>query len=138
MAGGSASDLRSPYPKGSQSVLTIRAPCTVVASKSKDFITHQMTVPFAFKAVKAVYSAQDIVVASAVTVNIQDDTATPKELVTDKALAAITGGAGTEQDLGVDKTVKINAGAKLSFSYGSGAGDSSVDGMFLLSVRPLN
>lgn len=138
MAGGSANDLRAPYPKGAQSLVLIQAPLTVVASKTKDFITHEMTVPFAFKAVKATYSAQDINVTNGITVNIQDDSSTPQELVTDKAVTAITGGAGTEQDLSVDKTITINAGAVLYFSYGSGASDDSLDGMINLWVRPVN
>lgn len=136
MAGGSASDIRTPWPKGEDGLVLIQAPCSIVASKTKDFITHRHTAQFAFKAVRLTYSAQDIVVTNAVTLNVQDDSSTPQELITDVSLSAITGGAGLDVDLSVDKSITINAGALLDFSYGSGAADTSIDGVFNLWVKP--
>lgn len=141
MAGGTAADIRAPWPQGEDGLYLYQAPCTIVASKTKDFVTHVWRVHFAFFAVKCFYTAQDIIESNAITLNIQDDTGTPVELLTDFNLAAITGGAGGaagSQDLSISTTKRIEAGALLEFSYGSGATDSTVDGVFQLYVRPIN
>lgn len=138
MAGGTAGDIRTPYPKGEDGLFMFEFHGAIVeASKSADFIFNQMTVPFAFKAVKAEYTALEIAITNAMTVNIQDDTATPEEIITDAAVAAITEGAGGVAALTVDKTKTINAGAILSASYGSGAGDTAKDLRIRLWVKPV-
>lgn len=141
MAGGSVQDLRAPYPKGEDSTVQLVIPCTIQASKTKDYVVCQWTAPFAFKAVSGYYTAQDFTETNAITLNIQDDSGTPNELLTDFPVpGSQTGGAGFQIDLtsSLDKSTQINAGAIVEFSYGSGAGDTSVDGVFVLNVKPVN
>lgn len=140
MAGGTAGDIRTPYPKGDNSLIPIHFPMTVVASKTKDFISHSHKLKFACRPVLVEFTAQDIIVTNAVTINLLDDSSTPQEIVTDQTLAAITGGAGgiTAPTMASGaKALTLNAGAILEASYGSGASDSTVDGVMTLWVRPI-
>lgn len=140
MAGGTAGDLRTPYPKGDNSLIPIHFPLTVVASKTKDFITHSHKLKFACRPVLVEHSAQEVAVTNAITINLQDDSSTPQEIVTDQTLAAVTAGAGgvTAPTLASGaKALTINAGAILEASYGSGASDTSLDSVLTLWVRPI-
>lgn len=139
MAGGNAADFRTPYPKGEKSAIILPFAFNALASKTKDWITAQILVPFAFKAVRAQLTAEAIAITNAMTLNLQDDTGTPQELLTDVSVTAITAGGGGRIDFtsSLDKDITINAGALLDLSYGTGASDTVTNGLFLLEVEPV-
>lgn len=139
MAGGNAADLRSHYPKGEDGLVCFDFAFNVLASKTKDWIADRMLVPFAFKAVKADFTAEEVAITNAMTLNVQDDTGTPQELLTDVAVTAITAGGGGRIDMtaSLDKDITINAGALLDVSYGTGASDTVTNGHFRLYVKPV-
>lgn len=139
MAGGTASDIRAPYPKGEDSLVCIEVGAfTIEASKSADYVVDKQTIMFAFKPKKAELTATNIDVTNGVTLNIEDDSATPQVIVSDEAITAITAGAGKLQALTIDDdTMTINAGAVLVTSYGSGASDAGLDVKVRLWVEPV-
>lgn len=139
MAGGVAGDTRAPFPKGADTLFWIKfGPFEIVASKSADFIVEKFELPFACIPKKAYVTAQDVNVTNAITLNIQDDTGTPKQVVTDASLAAITGGAGSKVALTIaDSATVLNAGALLEMSYGSGASDDAESVSVYLGVDPV-
>ena len=145
MAGGSASDLRAPYPKGAQSLLCLEfGPFDVPDAAQTDEIVDKLTVPFAFKAVFAEVTALKVTDANAsFSINIQDDTGTPKELITNFVVTATALGVGLLDvinglDSEVDATETIYAGAILALSYTSGASDVALSVKVRLWVRPVN
>lgn len=145
MAGGTASDIRAPYPKGDAGLVCITfGPVEVIASKgtanAADYVFDQFTVPFSFKPVRAEYTAEDITIGNAnLVVNIEDDTGTAKVIVDDAALTAITAGAGVGAALTIaNRELVINAGAVLIASYSSKAGDTTTALKLRLWVKPVN
>jgi hypothetical protein len=134
MAGGSAANIAAPYPMGD--IIPIRFQFEIIASKSADYVVDSFLVPWAFRPVYAELTAQIVTITNAITFNLEDDTGTPQVLIADHAVTAITGGAGTVQTPTLVKTFKVNAGARLIASYGSGAGDVALDVTVTLWVRP--
>ena len=140
MAGGTATRIDTPYPKGEDSLIVLEFPFTIVASKSADFIAFTRRAEFAFKPISAWTTAQEVAVTNAITINLVDDSSTPKEIITDQTLAAVTAGAGSHITVALAsgaKAQQINAGALLEMSYASGASDTSLDSMLFLLVRPV-
>ncbi len=133
-AGGSASDVRGAFPMGD--IIPLNFHFEVVASKSADYVVGKMLVPWAFRPVLAELTAQIVTITNAITFNLEDDTGTPQVIIADHSVTAITGGAGTVQTPTVVRTFKVNAGAHLVASYGSGAGDVALDVDVTLWVRP--
>lgn len=138
MAGGVAADIRGIYPKGDDSLHLIKfGPFTIVAGNAADHIVEVHELPFACVPVKARLTAQDLIETNAITINLQDDSSVPKQIVTDHNVAAITDGAGSNVSLTIaDLVTVINAGALIECSYGSGSTDSGVDVTVNLWVRP--
>jgi len=138
MAGGNASDLRAPWPHGSNNYVIKLGPCALIASKTKDFIVEKFQLPFAVKVKKAYVTAQEVAITNAITLNIVDDSSTPVEIVTDHALAAVTAGAGSYVAMTVaSPNTVLNAGALIEFSYGSGVGDTGTDVAVILLCEPV-
>ncbi|KPL09548.1 hypothetical protein AMJ71_06155 [candidate division TA06 bacterium SM1_40] len=137
MAGGSASDIRTPFPF--DEYLIEFGTFDIAASKSSDYQVDNFTVPFACRAVRCEVTATDVNVTNGITINIEDDTpTTPKVVVSDAAVAAITAGAGKSEALTVDRTKTIFAGAVLKCSYKSGASDDAENVKVRLWVEPVN
>lgn len=138
MAGGVAGDIRGSYPKGQDSLVLLEfGPFQIIASKT-DYDVDRFTTRFAFKPKFAELTATDIAVTNAITVNIEDDTGTAKAIVTNKAVAAITAGAGLLLPLTiVNKETIINAGAILLMTYISGTSDTGIDVKVRLWVKPV-
>jgi hypothetical protein len=139
MAGGNADLHTTPYPKGEDGLFPLVFAFNALASKSADWITAQVRVQFAFKAVRAELTAEEIAITNAITLNLQDDTGTPQELLTDVSVTAISGGGGGRIDYtsDLDKDITVNAGALLELSYGSGSSDTVTNGLFILWVKPV-
>lgn len=139
MAGGVAGDIRSAWPKGQDALIPIKfGPFEIIAGKTKDFIVEKLQLPFACQVKKGFVTAQDVNVANAITLNVQDDSGTPVQIVTDNALAAITGGAGSWVALTIaSPNTTLNAGALLEASYGSGASDTGESVTIVLYVKPV-
>lgn len=140
MAGGSASDIRSKWPKGDDALIPIRfGPHDVEASGAADFIMEKRRMEFAFKPVRAELSARDI--TGAWSINLTDDTSSPYEIITDQAPTAISKGAGSLEAITLASGAtaqQINAGAILIWSYFTEAGDVALDMVLTLWVRPVN
>lgn len=139
MAGGTAADIRSAWPKGEDGLILLQSlPCDVAASKT-DHRWDQLLVPFAFKAVRAEMCAEEVVDANAsCTFTVLDDTGTPKKVINAQATTAITDGSSARAALTVDKSVTILAGALLSFEYTSTGSDTSRNLVIRLWVKPIN
>lgn len=142
MAGGSAADIRSKWPKGDDALIPIVfGPHDIEASGSADFVMEKRRMEFAFKPVRAELTSREIVISNALTLNLVDDSSSPNEIVTNQAPAAVTKGAGALEaiTLAVGATAQqINAGAVLIWSYGSAVSDTALDVVFTLWVRPVN
>ena len=134
MAGGSVSLVRGAFPMGD--IIPLHFHFEIVASKSADYVVDMMLMPWAFRPVYAELTAQIVTITNAITFNLEDDTGTAQVLIADHSVTAITGGAGTVQTPTVVAGLKINAGAYLVASYGSGAGDVALDVDVTLWVRP--
>lgn len=139
MAGGVAADVRSHFPKGEDGLVCFTFAFNALASKAADWITSRMLVPFAFKAVKADLTAEEVAITNAMTLNLQDDTGTAQELLTNVSVTAITAGGGGRIDMtsDLDTDITINAGALLDLSYATGASDTVTNGVFRLYVKPV-
>jgi hypothetical protein len=137
MAGGNAQDVSSAFPKGENGLVLIQSsPVNVQASKT-DHIWCEFTAPFAFRIIKAEAISAIVTIANAVTINVEDDTGTPKvPIVNSAGITAGADGTGDRGALTVDDSVLINAGALVNFSYISGAGDSSTGTVIWLWVKP--
>lgn len=139
MAGGDANDLRAPWPKGDDGVMVLEfGPVNIEASKASDHIFDTMTAPFAFRVIKGEVSSQTLTENTGITINLQDDSSTPQELVSDAGLSAIVAGAGGVTAVTVSKTITINAGALLYASYKSGSTDTSVQTKLRLWIKPVH
>lgn len=140
MAGGSASDIRAPYPKGEDSLVCLTfGPFDVPDAAQTDEIVEKLTIPFGFKAVRAEVTALAVVAGGTTfTVNLQDDTGTPQVLIADAAVADVSLGAGSAESLTVVKTITVNAGAVLSFTYTSVSGDTAIGVKLRVWVKPIN
>lgn len=139
MAGGDAQILRAPYPKGDDGYICIASKAfDIAASKASDFIVDEQTVPFAFRAVYAEYTADAITETNAITFNVEDDTGTPQVLINDFACSgSMTAGASVARAMTVVKTITVNAGALLRFSYKSGASDTGTNCVIRIWVKPV-
>lgn len=134
MAGGNANDIRQPWPNG---LFPFHSKTFDMSqSHATDYIVDEQEVPFAFTVEKAEFCADAVTEAAGITVNVQDDTGTPKEAITNAGIAAITAGASARQALTVDKSKVFYAGALLQFSYITGAGDSGTNCQIRLWVKP--
>lgn len=141
MAGGTAADIRAPWPKGENGWFLIEfGPVDIPNSaKSADELFDSFVTPFAFRAMECRITALDITDATpSLTVNIEDDSSSPKVLVADHLIAAITQGNGSSQKLTVDKTKTINAGAIVTASYKSASSDTTTGLKIRLWVKPIN
>lgn len=138
MAGGSASDVRSPYP--ADEFLIQFGPHNITGDKDTDFTIDNYTVPFAFKPVRAEWTARFAKVTSgAMTVNLEDDTGTAKSIITDQNITAVTSGAASATALTVKTTETIFAGAKLKLSFIAKDVSNVADGLVIrLWGRPVN
>lgn len=137
MAGGNANSLRTPYPIGKKGLFPIFSKTFDMSqSHAADYIVDEQCVPFAFTVEEAEFCADALTEAVGVTVNVQDDSGTPKVVIADAGVAAITAGASARQALTVDKSKVIYDGALLQFSYISGAGDSATNAQIRLWVKP--
>lgn len=139
MPGGVAGDIRTPWPKGGDSLIPLEFRCdSLEAGKTSDHIFEKMTMDFAFKVVKAEYTARVITETTAITLNLEDDSATPQVLINDFAVAgSITNGAGSVVAVTVDKTKTVNAGAVLSASYKSSTSDTGSNVVLRVWVKPV-
>lgn len=139
MAGGTAADIRTPWPKGEEGLVLLQSnPVTVQASKT-GHQWDQMLVPFAFKPVRAEICAESITDADAsCAFTVQDDTGTPKKVIDAAATTAMADGSSVRAALTVDKTVTIFAGALLDFLYTSTGSDASVNLVIRIWVKPIN
>jgi hypothetical protein len=137
MAGGNAQDVSSAFPKGEQGFFLITSgPVNFQASKT-DHVWDTFLAPFAFRVKKAEVISAIISITNAVTINVQDDTGTPKVPIADSGTPASgADGTGDTAQLTVDDSVLINAGALVQFSYTSGASDTSTGSVVRLWVKP--
>lgn len=135
MVGGNLADIRMPHPDGS---FTIYSKCFDMAASKSNFIVDEQLVPVGFKCESAEFCADAVTEAAGITVAVADDTGTPKILVNDVGIAAITAGASARAALTVDKTKEIYGGALLRFWYDSGAGDSATNCQIRLHCVPLH
>lgn len=131
---GVAGDIRAPYPMGDLVVFPFNS-FQMLASQTT-YVVGQFLVPFAFRAVRADFTATEVA-GTGQTINVQDDTGTPQVVIDDDVIdAAITAGAGGRQLLVVDHSKLILAGAVLTLQYTSGAGDTALDAHVTLWVKP--
>ena len=115
-AGGNANDLRSPYPNNEYCIEF--GPFDVKGNQDTSVTVQSKLVPFACKPVRCDWSAEFVEITSgALTVNIEDDTATAKSIVTDQTLVATASGAAIAAALTLKKSETIYAGAQLKCSY---------------------
>lgn len=135
MAGGNANSMRLPWPNG---LYPIFSKCfDIAASKSSDHVVDQQKVPFAFTIEEADFCADVVAISNAITINVEDDTGTPKVGIADSAgVVAITAGASARAALTVDKSKVFYEGALLNFSYKSGASDTATNAQIRLWVKP--
>ncbi len=140
MAGGNAADFRAPYPKGEDSVVILSfGPFDIPDAAQTDEIIEEMTVPFGFKAVKAEISGLLLTDSTpSTTINLQDDTGTPQVLIADASVTAFAIGAGAVQDITIVKTITINAGAILRFTYTSASSDVATGLKLRIWVVPVH
>lgn len=138
MAGGDTNQPGDGWPEGGDALhMIVLGPINVVASKTKDYIFDAYTLQFACTPIKGEITHENVDISNAMTINIQDDSSTPKQIVTDQTVPAITGGAGATVALTVIQGVRLNAGAILEASYGSGASDTSTGTKIRLWVKAL-
>lgn len=137
MAGGNANDIRQPWPVGKDGLFPIYSKTFDMSqSHASDYVVDQQKAPFAFTVEEADFCADAVTEAAGITVNVEDDTSTPKVVVADAGVAAITAGASARTALTVDKSKVIYAGALINFSYKSGSGDSGTNCQIRLWVKP--
>ena len=140
MAGGNASDIRTPWPKGELGWYLIEfGPVDIPDSaKSADEHFDQFQTHFAFHAMECRATSLNVSETNAITINIEDDSGTAKVIVADAAITAYTQGDGHNEKLTVVKSVKILAGAIVKCSYKSGASDTTLGLKIRLWVKPIN
>lgn len=141
MAGGTAADIRTPWPKGDKGWFLIEfGPVDIPDSaKSADELFDSFVTPFAFTAEECRVTALDITDANTtLSINIEDDSDTPQVLVADAGIAPITQGNGSYEKLTVVKNLTINAGAIVTCSYKSAASDTTTGLKVRLWVKPVN
>lgn len=137
MAGGVTGDIRTPYPKGGGSLVLIQfAPFAAIASKTA--IVDEHTTRFAFKPKFAEITGSFITIANSMAITIQDDTGSPKLIVSAQQATVVvveTGGSGS---LAIaNKELIINAGAVLVLKVVTGANDVSLNAVVRLWVEPV-
>jgi hypothetical protein len=139
MAGGTEQLYQTPYPKGGDGLVCITfGPFDVPDSAQTDEIVDRFTTQFAFKAVKCEVTALKVTdVNSSFSVNIEDDSGTPKVLVADAVVAAVALGTGSSESLTVDRDKIIFAGALLRLTYTSTGSDVCLSVKVRLWVKPV-
>lgn len=137
-AGGTEADIRSPYPKGDNSLVHIAIPFKVIASQT-DKCMQELTVPFSFTTTgaKAYLSAHAIAITNGIALSIEDDTGTPKVIAAVAAATAAAAGSTVEEALTVTEGNEIFAGAQVRVMTTSGASDTIDHGVINLWVKPL-
>lgn len=134
MAGGDSQILRGPYPKGEDGFVMIRSKTFSAVQSQTGLVFDTITVPFAFQAFYAEIAGV-VTETNAITITIDDDTGTPKVIVSAAPLATQAVGAVTA--LPTVRSVTINAGALLNFKYTSGASDTTTATVVTLWVKPV-
>jgi len=124
--GGDAGGIRTPWPKGDDSIVPLIFPGLTLAAAGNHV---SFTMPFSAKCVYAEVSGQ---IAAGGTLNVQDDTATPKKWVNAVATGTLAAGA-MSGSLAVDKTVEIFQGAIVTIAIGTAAATNAA---VILWVRP--
>ena len=115
-AGGNANDMKSPHPNNEY--LIEFGPFDVKGNQDTDHTVQTKLVPFAFKPIRADWSAEFVKITSgALTINLEDDTATAKSIVTDQTLVSTASGAAIAAALTLKKSETIYAGAQVKCSY---------------------
>ena len=138
MAGGTAADLRTPFPKGASSLVFFQIPMDLVATDTDHAVMSNFVVPFAFTVETATLSAYDVISTGTVTCDLQDDTGTPKVAFSGVTIAAITAGAGMSVDLSPDNSVVFYAGAVMSAIIDTtNAADAVAGGCMYLGLKPV-
>lgn len=140
MPGGDANDIRTPYPKGADSVVLLQSKTFSVAA-GVDGRVDEFTLPFACKCIKAELTADEITDTDGdATVTVEDDTSgTSKKWVSASTFGATHAmNASVARSLTVVPNITFNAGALVRIGVvTTDAGDLITNGCVRLWVQPV-